>query len=328
MNRLQAIICQKEQEEAQRMNEAIEANLAKIKANLDVWDSYRRQSISIEECGESTEERSMECVMQQVERMEIVDEEEVVESLGKVEQEVDSKFENTSTPSDVVDDLVEIVEPFSNELEFGVEEDNAQLPRHSMNDERLEEDDQEASSTNEECVEEVGGQGIEVEKACQEVEVVKEEHKGVKLARSLGPSLPKSLSNTTFKWVKFLSLSFTFSLEYGLLKTDGQLRALCGIKSKRELVNGWNCQSRFFMVGNSKSKYNGRYSSQLYGSRRIIWCPSENSMCLPPKWTCLDKLEYGCRNKIWDSGIYEDQFWESLACVELHQSLVPLILRF
>ena len=40
-----------------------------------------------------------------------------------------------------------------------------QPPRHSMKDERLEEDDQEASSTNEECVEEVGGQGIEVEKA-------------------------------------------------------------------------------------------------------------------------------------------------------------------
>ncbi|KAL4287298.1 hypothetical protein AHAS_Ahas19G0172200 [Arachis hypogaea] len=79
-------------------------------------------------------------VLQQVEEEEIVKEEEVVEELGEIEQEVDFKLEDTSTPSDVVDDLVEVVEPSSNELEFGVEEDNVQPPRYSMNDERLEED--------------------------------------------------------------------------------------------------------------------------------------------------------------------------------------------
>ena len=73
-----------------------------------------------------------------MERIEIVDEEEVVEELGEVEQEVNSKFDNTSTPSDIVDDFVEFVEPSFNELEFGVEEDNAQPPEHIMNDEELE----------------------------------------------------------------------------------------------------------------------------------------------------------------------------------------------
>ncbi|XP_057760850.1 18.1 kDa class I heat shock protein-like [Arachis stenosperma] len=112
----------------------------------------------------------MECVVQQVERMEIVDEEEVVESLGKVEQEMDFKLENTSTPSGVVDDFVEVVKISSIELEDDVQEDNAQPPKHSMNDERVEEVDQEASSTNEECVEDVGEQETEIEEVCQEVE--------------------------------------------------------------------------------------------------------------------------------------------------------------
>jgi len=100
---------------------------------------------------------------------------------------------------------------------------------------------------------------VEVEKTCKEVEVVKKEHKGVDLALAKCGEvpLPKSPSNTTFKWVKFLSLSFTFSLEYGLIEKDGQLRALCGIKSRRELCSGWKHHSRFMMVACSKLNSNG-----------------------------------------------------------------------
>nr|XP_025643669.1 uncharacterized protein LOC112737763 [Arachis hypogaea] len=87
MDRLQAIIRQKEQEEAQRRNEAIEANLAKIRANLDAWDSHRRQNISTDECEKSAEERSMGYVLHQVEEEKIVNKEGVVEDLGEVEQE-------------------------------------------------------------------------------------------------------------------------------------------------------------------------------------------------------------------------------------------------
>ncbi|XP_015970312.1 uncharacterized protein LOC107493776 [Arachis duranensis] len=85
------------------------------------------------------EDKEMGYVLQQVEEDKIVNEEEVIEDLGEVEQEVDFKLENTSTPSDVVEDFMEAVEPSSNGLEFDVEEDNAQPPRHNMSDERLEE---------------------------------------------------------------------------------------------------------------------------------------------------------------------------------------------
>ena len=87
------------------------------------------------------------------------------------------------------------------------------------------------------------------------MEVVKEEPKGMELAISLKippPKLPSSF--TTFKWVKFISLSFLIPFEYGLLETDGQLRALCGIKSKRKMVSGKSCQARFNMVACSKLK--------------------------------------------------------------------------
>ena len=96
---------------------------------------------------------------------------------------------------------------------------------------------------------------VDIEEVCKEVEVVKE-HKGVELEITLPklleippPKLPSSF--TTFKWVKFISLSFLIPLEYGLLETDGQLRALCGIKSKRKMVSGWSCQTRFNMVAYS-----------------------------------------------------------------------------
>ena len=81
---------------------------------------------------------------------------------------------------------------------------------------------------------------VEIKEARKEVEIHKEEHKEVDLALSKcgEVSLPKSPSNTTFKWVKLLSLSFTFSLEYGLIENDGQLRALCRVKSRKELCSG------------------------------------------------------------------------------------------
>ena len=153
------------------------------------------------------------------------------------------------------------------------------------------------------------------------MEVVKEEHKGMELTRPLETSLPKSPSNITFKWVKFLSLIFTFSLEYGLLETDGQLRALCGLTSKREMASGRSCHARFNMVESSKFKCKGWCKAQLNGSRKLFGRFSENSKAGPPGWNHDNQLEDGCRNKIWDLGIYEDQFWELKACEELHQSL-------
>ena len=99
------------------------------------------------------------------------------------------------------------------------------------------------TKVNEESVEKESHQEeeVEIEEACKEVEEFTEEHKGVELTRPLSKPSP---SNTTFKWVKFLPLILTFPLEYGLLETDGQLRALCGIKSKRKMVSDKELSSK------------------------------------------------------------------------------------
>ncbi|KAL4357162.1 hypothetical protein AHAS_Ahas09G0159100 [Arachis hypogaea] len=70
------------------------------------------------------EDKKMGYVLQQVEEEKIVNEEEVVEDLGEIQQEVNFRLKNTSTPSDVVEDFMEVVEPSSIDLEIDVEEDN------------------------------------------------------------------------------------------------------------------------------------------------------------------------------------------------------------
>jgi len=232
-----------------------------------------------------------------------------------------------------------VIEPPSKEFEFDVEE-GVQPPRHIMAKD-FEEVDQEIEIKEEEAQppmplvsneEDIGleesyqEEEVETEEACKEVEVIKGEHQGMELEitfpKLLETSPPKPFpSNTTFKWVKFISLSFIIPLEYGLLETDGQLRALCGFKSKREMVSGWQHNPRFVVVGSSKSKCKGWCRARMNGSRKLFGCLSENSDCLPPRWNHHVPLADGCRNKIWDPGIHEDRLWELKACEELHQSL-------
>ncbi|RYQ95386.1 hypothetical protein Ahy_B08g090657 [Arachis hypogaea] len=301
------------------------AQFANIIAILESLDSCNKQSISMDECDKSTEERSMKeilesqhedkemgYVLQQVESEEIVNEEEVVESLGKVEQEVDSKLENTSTPSDIVDDL----ESSPIGLEIEIKEEDAQPPMPLVSNE--EEIELEVSYQEEE---------VEIEEACEEMEIIKEEHKGVELARPLETSLPKSPSNTTFKWVKFLSLSFIIPLEYGLLENDGQLRALCGLRSKKESCNGWKHHSKFIMVACSKMNSNGWCRTKLHGSRRMFGCLIENSQALSPKFNYGSQREDGCKNKVWDLGIHfnNQNSWVLVIYLSLLEGLVRLI---
>ncbi|QHN94284.1 uncharacterized protein DS421_17g599900 [Arachis hypogaea] len=259
------------------------------------------------------ENEELNFVLEQVEKAEIIEEEEVVEDLGDVEPPWESQ----------------VIEPPSKKFEFDVEE-GTQPPKHVMNEELEDMDSiiEEFLSTiessligheieakeedtqtpiplvsNEEEIkleESYQEEDVEIEEACQEVEVVKKEHKGVKhtLSKPLETTLPKSPSNTIFKWVKFLFLSFTFPLEYGLLEMDGQLRALCGIKSKREMVSGWKYKPRFVMVERSKLNCKGWNQARLFRSRKLFGCLSENLDCLPPGWNNDDQLEDGCRNKI------------------------------
>ncbi|RYR26028.1 hypothetical protein Ahy_B02g060143 [Arachis hypogaea] len=170
---------------------------------------------------------------------------------------------------------------------------------------------------------------VEIEEARKEVEIHKEEHKEVDLALSKcgEVSLPESSSNTTFKWVKFLSISFTFSLEYGLTENDGQLRALCGVKSIRELCSGWKHHSKLMMVVSSTFKNNGWCRTKLHGSRKLFGSFFENSTCQPPgKNMYEDRIEDGCEDKIWDPGSpCKDQLWGLISWVELCPSLMNMV---
>jgi len=106
------------------------------------------------------------------------------------------------------------------------------------------------------------------------------------------------------------------------LRRMGNLELFCGVKSRRELVSGWKYHSRFLMIGNSKSKCNGWYSSQLRVSRKMLWCLLENLDHFSPNWNHGDQFEDGCQNKVWDPGSHkENQLWEPMVCVELHQGL-------
>ncbi|KAL4371184.1 hypothetical protein AHAS_Ahas06G0140400 [Arachis hypogaea] len=182
------------------------------------------------------------------------------------------------------------------------------------------------TKVNEELVEKESYQEeeVEIEEACKGVEEFKEEHKGVELARPL----PKpSASNTTFKWVKFLSLILTFPLEYGLLETDGQLRAFCGIKRKRKMVSGKSCQARFNMVACSKLKCRDWCRANLNGSRRLFGCLCENSDHLPPGENNGDTQEDGCKSKIWDPGIHShnQHSWSLVTCFNLLEGVMRLV---
>ncbi|KAL4293700.1 hypothetical protein AHAS_Ahas18G0154300 [Arachis hypogaea] len=74
---------------------------------MDSCDSFHRQSVSMDECDQSTEKRSMKEILesqhedkemgyalQQVEEERILEEEEIVEDLGEVEQGVSAIIED------------------------------------------------------------------------------------------------------------------------------------------------------------------------------------------------------------------------------------------
>jgi len=164
----------------------------------------------------------------------------------------------------IIDEFLSTIEPSPIRLDMEIKEEEAQPPMLLVNNEeeiKLEEGNQEEE--------------VEIEEACKEVEVVKEELKRMELEitlpKLLETSPPKpSPSIPSFKWVNLSSLSLISPLEYALLEMDRQLRALCGYKSKREMVSGKSCHVRFNMFACSKLKYKGWYNSQLNGSRKLF----------------------------------------------------------
>ncbi|KAL4344523.1 hypothetical protein AHAS_Ahas11G0186900 [Arachis hypogaea] len=223
------------------------------------------QDILIVKCGELVEEHNekenlelqgkeeeLRQEVQQVEEVEALEGEEIVEDLRAVEQEASSIIEDNSTPSDIGD----LVEASSIGCENDVEVDFTQPPKFDVID-----DEEDLEGVNgeklqsvrvdftqppkfdliddEKELEEVAKQ-VEVEESYQKVEVIKEESKGVKLTLSkpLDTLLAKSPSNLQIEWVIISSFHFLGPYQYALLETDGQLRAICGLESRKELDVG------------------------------------------------------------------------------------------
>ncbi|QHN76627.1 uncharacterized protein DS421_19g645540 [Arachis hypogaea] len=230
------------------------------------------------------------------------------EDLEGMKQELSSLGDEDHASNHLGGESFEFEEPSPNEIESNVEVDFSQPPIYDLSDgEELDEIDE---------------QRIGSEEAYEEVEINKEEHKGVKLASTLKIPLPQPPpSILSFKWVNSLYSSFIIPLEYGLLETDGQLRHICGFKSKKKMASGWKHYSRLIMVACSKLNCKVWCRARLFGSRRMFGHFIENPKVMPPKWNNDNQLEDGCGNKIWDPGIHEDQFWEPMVCEELHQGL-------
>ena len=236
------------------------------------------------------------------------------EDLERMKQELSSLGDEDHASNLLGEESFEFEEPSPNEFESDVEVDFSQPPIYDLSDG--------------EELDEVDEQRIENEEACEKVEAIKDENKGVELTSTLEIPLPKPPPSTlSFKWVNSLYSSFIIPLEYGLLETDGQLRYICGFKSKKEIVSGWKHHSRFTMVTCPKLDSKGWCITRVHGSRRMFGHFVENSPCSPPTWINDNQLGDGCEDKIWDPGTYEDQHWEPMICEELHQSLEILILN-
>ncbi|MED6221593.1 hypothetical protein PIB30_056258 [Stylosanthes scabra] len=83
-----------------------------------------------------------------------------------------------------------------------------------------------------ECLEEVEEENID-----QEVAVEDKESKGMQIIQSASSEAtpPESPSKLHFEWVNPSAMNFLGPQHYGLLETDGQLRALCGVLDKKKL---------------------------------------------------------------------------------------------
>jgi len=183
-----------------------------------------------------------------VEEVEVINVKKMDNELREIDQEVDS----------IISDFLSTL---TISLDIDVEK-GVQPPKQIMVED-FEKIDQERDSIIEDFLSTIESSSMELDvETKEEVKVAKEEHKrtDLALAKCGEVPLPKSPSLlTTFKWVKFLFLSFTFSLEYGLIENDGQLRALCGVKSERDLCSGWKHHSKFMTVVCSKWNTDGWY---------------------------------------------------------------------
>ncbi|XLU30634.1 hypothetical protein S245_066700, partial [Arachis hypogaea] len=288
--------------------------------------------ISHSPCEQSNEERSMkeipetpvdktenEFVLEQVEEAVIAQEEELVEDLGDAEPPWESRIEEHAVKETTVDakeDISprQIEESSPSEYEDDAEVDFSQPSIYDSSDEEDTEDFDQDTDT--------------IEDLCKEVEEFTEEHKEMELTEPPKTPIPRPLPpNTSFKWVQSLTYNFTYSLKYGLLETDGQLRALCGFKSKRKMARTQSWCTKFNKVPCFTSKYTDWYHDQLHGSWKTFGHQGEILLFKPPEWKHVDQDGCGFKSKAWNPGLYPDirRPGSLKICLELLRSFACLV---
>ncbi|MED6225213.1 hypothetical protein PIB30_091527 [Stylosanthes scabra] len=157
-----------------------------------------------------------------------------------------------------------------------------------------------------ECLEEV-----EEENEDQEAEDVDHEEedkdKGQKemeiVHSASSEATPSKLpSELQFEWVNFSNLNFIGPQHYGLLETDGQLKALCGVMDKKEMDSLGLDETRCTTCW--KPKICSRHLLKLYNNRGKVGAFSLRKHLKPCQFQekLVDSQNNGWTNQVWDPG--------------------------
>ncbi|MED6183249.1 hypothetical protein PIB30_036235 [Stylosanthes scabra] len=131
-----------------------------------------------------------------------------------------------------------------------------------------------------ECLEEVEEENKyqEAEDVEQEMEYKDKEQKGVESvhfasSEATPPMLPSELH---FKWVNPYDMSCLGPLQYGLIETDGQLKALCEVLGKKKMDSMELSESKFKGCNGLLHKLHNNKAKIGWANR--VWDPGKSSM--------------------------------------------------
>ncbi|MED6225036.1 hypothetical protein PIB30_089924 [Stylosanthes scabra] len=171
---------------------------------------------------------------------------------------------------------------------------------------------------------------VEEENVDQEVVDEDKESKGMEILQSASSEAtpPESPSKLHFEWVNLSDMNLLGPQHYGLLETDGQLRALCGVSDKKEMSSLRLEESRFMTCRKSKLKACSGHLHKLHHKRAKVGAISLRKHLGP--WQFQEKLvdshSNGWNNQIWDPGkSYKNQhFWGVITCIGAFRDLLNM----